>query len=244
MSRKNAPKGSKRRDHSLRLTFIIVGTFLLFLASFVTIQLQAQLHGPCANSESCIKDLSGKKTDDNKGTFMGREVTAPIIPANLSYGITETDNVLGETTADQKRIYVDLTNQKLYAYEGKTKIFDFDVSTGKWGATPTGNFRIWIWLRYTRMSGGSGGSYYNLPNVPYTMYFYNNEVPKTQGFGLHGAYWHNNFGHPMSHGCVNMRIDDAGKLFAWTNPTAKSTAYPTEENPGTLITIYGTAPED
>jgi lipoprotein-anchoring transpeptidase ErfK/SrfK len=139
---------------------------------------------------------------------------------------------------------VDLTNQKLYAYEGKTKIFDFDVSTGKWGATPTGNFRIWIWLRYTRMSGGSGSTYYNLPNVPYTMFFYSDSLPKSRGYALHGAYWHNNFGHPMSHGCVNLRIDDAGKLFAWTNPTAQSTAYPTEENPGTLITIYGTAPSE
>lgn len=244
MSRKSAHKTRRKADHALRLTFIIVGTFVLFLASFVFIQLQARTTPKCANSESCIKDLSGKKEDNNKGTFMGRTVTVPILPENLAYGVTETDNVLGQTTGDYKRIYVDLTNQKMYAYEGNTKVFDFDVSTGKWGPTPTGNFRIWIWLRYTRMSGGSGASYYNLPNVPYTMYFYNDAVPKSMGYGLHGAYWHNNFGHPMSHGCVNMRIEDAGKLFAWTNPSAQSMAYPTDDNPGTLITIYGAPPEE
>jgi lipoprotein-anchoring transpeptidase ErfK/SrfK len=51
----------------------------------------------------------------------------------------------------------------------------------------------------------AGPGYY-LPNVPYVMYFY-------EGYGLHGTYWHNNFGHPMSHGCVNFTIEDAGWLF-------------------------------
>lgn len=244
MPKKSATKTRRKGDHSLRLTFLIIGTFILFVASFVAIQLQAQTPEPCANSESCVKNLSGKREDDNKGTFMGREVTAPVLPEKQAYALTEIQNVLGEATIDNKRIYVDLTNQKLYAYEGNTKVFDFDVSTGRWGRTPTGNFRIWIWLRYTRMSGGSGPTYYNLPNVPYTMFFYNDAVPKHRGYALHGAYWHNNFGHPMSHGCVNLRIDDAEKLFYWTNPTAKNTAYPTEENPGTLITIYGEAPSE
>ncbi|MGE5251028.1 MAG: L,D-transpeptidase, partial [Bacteroidota bacterium] len=45
-----------------------------------------------------------------------------------------------------------------------------------------------------------------LPNVPYTMYFY-------KGYGLHGTYWHNNFGTPMSHGCVNLRIEDSKWLY-------------------------------
>ena len=53
----------------------------------------------------------------------------------------------------------------------------------------------------------AGPGYY-LPDVPYTMYFY-------RGYGLHGTYWHNNFGTPMSHGCVNMRTPDARWLFYW-----------------------------
>ena len=50
----------------------------------------------------------------------------------------------------------------------------------------------------------------DLPNVPYTMYFY-------KGYGIHGTYWHHNFGHPMSHGCVNMRTSDAAWLFNWAS---------------------------
>lgn len=95
------------------------------------------------------------------------------------------------------------------------------------------------------MSGGSRalGTYYNLPNVPYTMYFYNEETPKSRGFGIHGAYWHNNFGYPMSHGCINMRIKDVEKLYYWATPySASNTTYATEEDPGTPIRIYGVAP--
>lgn len=60
------------------------------------------------------------------------------------------------------------------------------------------------------MAGGQGADYYNLPNVPYVMYYY-------RDFGLHGAYWHNNFGHTMSHGCVNMRQIDAKVIFEWAD---------------------------
>jgi len=152
--------------------------------------------------------------------------------------------VLGDQTGDFKRIYVDLTNQKLYAFEGNTMVMNVPVSTGKWSPTPTGEFRIWIWLKSTRMSGGSGSGYYNLPNVPYTMYFYNTAVPKSRGYGLHGAYWHNNFGHPMSHGCVNMKTEDAKKLYEWTNSNAGGVSYANASTPGTLITIYGTTPNE
>ena len=87
--------------------------------------------------------------------------------------------------------------------------------------------------------GGSKalGTFYDLPNVPNNLFFY-------QGYALHGAYWHNNFGHPMSHGCVNIKPDDAGKIYYWTNPTAGTVSYETKTNPGTLITIYGVAPNE
>ena len=83
------------------------------------------------------------------------------------------------------------------------------------------------------MSGGNAsiGTYYNLPNVPYTMYFYNKEIPRERGFGLHGAYWHNNFGHPMSHGCINISPDNAGILFKWAEV-------------GTPLTIFGQTPQE
>lgn len=153
--------------------------------------------------------------------------------------------ILGESV-EPKRIEIDLTNQRLYAYEGNQKVYDFVISSGKWGRTPTGNFRIWIKLGYTLMTGGSKilGTYYYLPNVPYTMFFYNENIPKWRGFGIHGTYWHNNFGHPMSHGCINMRTEDAKLLYYWARPDlqGKNSVAATNDNSGTEVIIYGTTP--
>jgi lipoprotein-anchoring transpeptidase ErfK/SrfK len=64
------------------------------------------------------------------------------------------------------------------------------------------------------------------------MFYSNNEIPQSAGFSIHGAYWHNNFGHPMSHGCVNMKTTDAKKLFEWVDdPSVKET----------IVTVYGKA---
>lgn len=166
----------------------------------------------CANTHTC-KDFSLKVENDATGVFQGREVIPPKI--DLAIGEKSTQ-VLGNKTSSNKHIYVDLSTQTLYGYEGKEKVIQAIISSGKWGRTPTGNFNIWTKLRSTRMSGGSGADYYNLPNVPYVMYYYND-------FGLHGAYWHNNFGYPMSHGCVNMRQIDAKKVFEWADGPEGST---------------------
>lgn len=143
--------------------------------------------------------------------------------------------VLGVETGE-RWIEVDLSEQKLYAWEGNRLVWEFLISSGKWAPTPTGEFRIWIKLRYTKMEGGKRGTntYYYLPNVPYTQYFY-------KGYGLHGTYWHNNFGQPMSHGCVNLATPDAEKLFYWTSPVVsegKNIAYPSKNNPGTRVVIH------
>lgn len=104
-------------------------------------------------------------------------------------------------------IDVDLTNQMVYAYEGNTVVNSFVVSTGTWEyPTVTGQYHVYVKYRYTDMSGPG----YYLPNVPSTMYFY-------KGYAIHGTYWHNNFGTPMSHGCVNMRIPEAEWIFNWAS---------------------------
>jgi len=97
------------------------------------------------------------------------------------------------------------------------------------------------------MSGGSKAlhTYYYLPNVPYVMFFSNDQVPAIKGFSLHGTYWHENFGHPMSHGCVNMKTSEAGIIYDWSSPQipqGKSTIRSSPENPGTQIIIYGKTP--
>ena len=78
------------------------------------------------------------------------------------------------------------------------------------------------------------------------MYMCSSDHALGDGSSLHGTYWHNNFGHPMSHGCVNMRIEDAQALYAWTTPVVTDPALwatmATTDNPGTEVVIYGTAP--
>jgi lipoprotein-anchoring transpeptidase ErfK/SrfK len=104
-------------------------------------------------------------------------------------------------------IDVDLSQQRVYAYSGDTVVNSFVVSTGTWQTpTVTGKYKVWIKLRSTDMSGPG----YYLPDVPYVMYFY-------KGYGIHGTYWHNNFGTTMSHGCVNLTIPDAQWLYNFSS---------------------------
>ena len=104
-----------------------------------------------------------------------------------------------------KWIEIDLSQQRLYAHVGQSTVFKAVVSTGtRYYPTVVGRFRIYAKYRATHMSGPG----YSLPNVPWTMFFY-------RGYAIHGAYWHNNFGTPMSHGCVNMRIPDSKWLYQW-----------------------------
>jgi len=187
------------------------------------------------------KDLNGIFLPwEKRAVFNDQEIDPPLL-AQKEPG----PKVLGESN-QAKRIEVDLTNQRIYAYEGDRQVFNFLISSGKWGKTPTGYFNIWIKLRYTKMEGGSKAlnTYYYLPNVPYVMYFYNSKIPKWRGFGIHGTYWHSNFGHPMSHGCINMKTEEVAQLYYWANPELKnkSSIYATDDNPGTQVIIYGKAP--
>lgn len=186
--------------------------------------------------------LSGEFDDKNTvGEYLGNKV--------ISYdiGSKSLTRVLGSNDSP-KRIEVDLTNQKLYAYEGSTKVYDFLISSGKWYPTPTGTFHIWGKFRYTKMSGGNplNHTYYYLPNVPYVMFFSNDKVTASRGFSFHGTYWHSNFGHPMSHGCVNMKNDEAEMLYYWSQPSVgdNKSIRASAEDPGTEITIYGEAPKE
>ena len=177
------------------------------------------------------------KVDEKQTLFNNEKVDyqlAELTPSFESLAGQE-GAVLGATT-DERWIEIDLSEQKLRAHNGNNIDYEFLISSGKWAPTPTGEFRIWIKLRYTKMEGGKkeNNTYYYLPNVPYTQYFY-------KGYGVHGAYWHNNFGQPMSHGCINMAIPDAEKLFYWTSPLlsqGKSVAYSSKEEPGTRVVIH------
>jgi lipoprotein-anchoring transpeptidase ErfK/SrfK len=112
-----------------------------------------------------------------------------------------------ELANEGRWIDVDLSEQRVTAYEDLTPVNEFIVSTGVAAhPTVTGQFRIYVKLRSTAMAGPG----YYLPGVPFTMYFY-------KGYALHGTYWHSNFGVPMSHGCINLYTPDAEWLFNWAS---------------------------
>jgi lipoprotein-anchoring transpeptidase ErfK/SrfK len=106
-----------------------------------------------------------------------------------------------------RRIEIDLSEQRLRAWEGGKLVYTTRISTGK-RSTPTPVGTYWINSKYrTHRMRGRG---YDIPNVPYAMYFY-------RGYAIHGAFWHNRFGTPVSHGCVNLPVKQARRLYAWTS---------------------------
>jgi hypothetical protein len=109
-----------------------------------------------------------------------------------------------------KSIVISLTDQALWAYEGREVVKATYVSTGtKKFKTPPGLFYINTKLPVEDMAGVIGGESYDVPKVPDVMYF------TDVGHAIHGAYWHDNFGEPMSHGCVNLPLDVSKWLYDW-----------------------------
>ena len=232
----------KKKKISKKTSFISHKTILflnivVFCASFIIIFLLTNfiyntyitLQTPCGNSISCKTEPKLQIENGAVGIYNNKTVAVPDISNKT---LANAESVLGtDTSSKDKHIYVNLTTQMLKAYEGDTLILETPVSTGLWGRTPTGTFTIWSKFVASRMTGGSGADFYDLPNVPYVMFFSNNEVAGSRGFSLHGTYWHNNFGHAMSHGCVNLRTIDAKVLYEWAEKSSN-------DSEGTLITIY------
>lgn len=133
--------------------------------------------------------------------YIGQEL---VIPAQSVY-TPDAANAPAAPTHTGKSIVVSTEEQRIYAYENGQLVHSYLVSTGL-PATPTvkGDFNIQRKYEATDMRGPD----YYLPDVPYTMYFY-------QGYGIHGTYWHNSFGRPMSHGCVNLPTEQAQWFFNW-----------------------------
>lgn len=125
-----------------------------------------------------------------------------IIPAPGIWVPTEKD-APPAPLAKGKAIVVALRNQRIYAYEDGKLVHSALMSSGlPETETVKGDFNIYVKHVSTRMRGPD----YDLPNVPWTMYFY-------RGYGIHGAYWHNTFGRVRSHGCVNLETNEAKWFF-------------------------------
>ena len=122
-----------------------------------------------------------------------------------------TAEIAGIPEAATGEVWIDisLTYEYMTVYQGTTVLLETYISSGKPGfETPPGTFYINTMLEEQTMEGVIGGEYYNVPSVPWVMYF------TDVGHAIHGAYWHNNFGTPMSHGCINMPVDMAAYLYS------------------------------
>ena len=129
---------------------------------------------------------------------------------------------------------VDLDQQLVVAYEGSQAVFATLASTGKGvNATPTGVFSITRKKRQTTMrSDRSKRQTYSVA-VPWPMYF-------NRGFAFHSTYWHNNFGSPRSHGCVNLSPTDAARMYRFVGPEMPAgwtVVYGHESQPGTVVHV-------
>ena len=109
------------------------------------------------------------------------------------------------TIFEGKQIVVDLSDSRIYAYENGQLLRNVLASTGlPYTPTVQGDYEVYVKYEAQTMSGPG----YYLPDVPWVMYFYS-------GYGIHGTYWHNNFGQPMSHGCVNLPTPEAEWFYNW-----------------------------
>jgi hypothetical protein len=123
--------------------------------------------------------------------------------------------VKGEHATTTKRIVVDISSETLSAYDGDTLFMQEKISTGlEFTPTPRGTFMVFKKTPSRYMQGpikGVSDQYYDLPGVPWNLYF------TQDGAVIHGAYWHDKFGQPWSHGCVNLSPQNAKKLYEWAD---------------------------
>lgn len=176
---------------------------------------------------------------DQAGTPIFDNQPVSTLPQKLSE--PDTIEVLGSHIAadgSEKWLEVDISEQKLRAWEGGRKVHEFSVSTGRPGYdTVRGEFRVWRKVRLQAYRGGSRarGDYYYLPNVPYSLFFH-------KGYAIHGAYWHNDFGiKRRSSGCVNVRPAEAEIIYNWAGPAIPGgvgALNSTSGNPGVRVIVH------
>ncbi len=141
-------------------------------------------------------------------------------PAEAFRPVSEEEVAPINPGVEDKRIIADIAwdKQTLSCYEGETEVFFCRISSGKSeGATPltpdyTPGFMIWRKLFSLHMGGSTAAGSWDVPAVGWTSLFHGD------GVAVHSTYWHNNYGEPMSHGCLNARPDDAKWIFRWANP--------------------------
>jgi len=142
-----------------------------------------------------------------------------------------------DTAPDERWFDIDLDEQVLVAYEGARPVYATLVSTGKWDRkTPAAIARVAAKLETATMVSEKR-DLYSVADVPWTMYY-------DRSFALHTSYWHDGFGDPRSHGCVNLAPRDARALYHWSSPDVPpgwTAVYGDTDNPGSLIRVRSRA---
>jgi hypothetical protein len=131
---------------------------------------------------------------------------------------TEITPLSTQVPESEKHIEIYLDRQLLVAFESDVPVYAARVATGQRNyESPTGWFRTFHKRPTYHMTGGADDTtVFDLPGVPWDSYI------TDRGVALHGTYWHNDFGHPHSHGCINMTPQDAKWIYRWTLPTVPS----------------------
>lgn len=132
-----------------------------------------------------------------------------------------------------KRVEVDLSKQRVIAYEGSQPVFAARTATGYFeGDTPKGEYVVERKQPTRHMANDFGSNTFDLPGVPWVSYI------SWTGVSLHGTYWHNNYGTPQSHGCINLTPQEALWLYRWTEPYVPFGEDYVETAQGTPVIVY------
>lgn len=151
--------------------------------------------------------------------------------------ISELTPISPEVPSSAKRIVVDLANQWVQCFEGSEMVMTTRISSGRrfddgsfW--TPEGGFVTFRKRGSRHMAAGNLATGYDLPGVPWVCYITDN------GVSFHGTYWHNDFGTPRSHGCVNMTPAASKWLYRWTTPVVPAEDQEVWVSYGTEVNIH------
>jgi len=179
---------------------------------------------------STVKEVSIKDgwLNIGNGRYIEKSKIARVKKAPVPVNIGKTEHWLA----------VDLSQQLLHAYEGERLVRLIPCSTGVRGNTRPGRYRIQLKRRLQTMQLRLGQV--RVEDVPWVMYY-----DREDGIAIHSAYWHDDFGVPKSHGCVNLTPEDAAWVFKWSGPKmvdSDSERFPSEDQPGSRVIVFGGSP--
>jgi hypothetical protein len=206
------------------------------------VSLAPDANGRLREAKTISRRIGFELTGKNQGNGSLVETTAGLwLPAAALLIAEPRKDLGGAAEAGRKWIDVSIRKQLLVAYEGTRPVFAALISSGRGGmsdpeethATVRGTFYVRAKHVTATMDGEEASESFDLRDVPYIQYFH-------EGYALHGAYWHDDFGKPRSHGCINLAPADAKWLFDWSDPPVPEGWHgAVSAEGGTLVYVHG-----